>query len=193
MSDAQNKQYIIAEAVQILQQGGVILYPTETVWGLGCSATSAAAIERLYKIKNRRIDKKMISLIAEAKDIFTYVSSPPPDILEIMQSFERPTSMVFDDVVGLSPLLLDEGRGALRVAANDVSKSLIKQSAAPLVSTSANVSMELTPLSFEDVSDDIKQQVDYILSPDLICTPMTGAPSDLVYISAAGDIEPLMR
>ncbi len=186
-----NNQQVLNEAVESLQQGGVILYPTETVWGLGCDAQSDAAIRKLYTIKQRDLSQKMISLIAEPSDIFDHVASPPPQILDIISSFERPTSMVFDDVLGLSPLLLDEGRGALRIASTDFDKALIKQSHCTLVSTSANLSGEVTPTSYAQISTHVLAAVDYVVSPDVVHKPMTGQPSDLVYISPAGDIRQL--
>ncbi len=189
MSHSSLVQKVTTEAVECIQSGGIILYPTETVWGLGCDATNDKAIKRIFEIKQRQLDKKMIVLIAEKVDIYKMVANPPIDVLDIMESYETPTSFVFEDVIGLSPLLLDEGRGALRVARTPLDRAIVKQSERAIVSTSANVSGMPTPVDFRDISKSIKSQVDYIIEADVMEYKMSGTPSDIVYIRPDGSTE----
>lgn len=154
----------IKETLEHLQAGEVILYPTDTIWGLGCDATNAAAIADIYKLKQRDDSKSLIILLAEAKDIFQYVANPHPDIVGIVQSFTKPTTVIYDQAIGLPDNLVNkDGTIAIRVTKDPFCKSLIKRLKKPLVSTSANISGEPSPLSFSDVSEQIKNGAGYIV------------------------------
>src|ERR1043165_5724583 len=106
----------IKACVATMADGGTILYPTDTVWGIGCDATNEAAVEKVFQLKQRPKEKSLIVLIADARDVLQYVAAPPPDIIDIMVSFERPTTVVFDGAIGLATNAINEdGSVALRV------------------------------------------------------------------------------
>lgn len=154
----------INKALSIIKQGGIILYPTDTIWGIGCDAENAAAVQKIYQLKNRDDAKSLIILLAEAKDIFRYVANPHPDIVDIIHSFEKPTTIIYEQAIGLPENLVNkDGTIAIRITKDPFCKSLIKRMKKPLVSTSANISGMSSPVSFDSVDAVIKQGVDYIV------------------------------
>lgn len=158
MSDEINK------TLSILQNGGVILYPTDTVWGLGCDATNRNAIQKIYEIKKRQEAKSMIILLPSAKDIFKYVANPHPDIVSIINAFEKPTTVIYSQAIGLPDTLVNlDGSIAIRIINEPFCKSLLKRFKKPIVSTSANISGEPTPQIFSAIDEYIKQEVDYVV------------------------------
>ncbi len=153
----------INKALQVVEEGGLILYPTDTIWGIGCDATNSEAIRRIYALKQRDDSKSLIILLAEAKDIFQYVANPHPDIVHLVKQFERPTTVVYDQAIGLPDNLVNkDGTVAIRVTKDPFCKSLIKRLKRPLISTSANISGSPSPKSFDDIQEEIKRGVDYI-------------------------------
>ncbi len=158
MNDEVNK------ALEVINKGGVILYPTDTIWGLGCDATNEDAIAKIYKIKDRAESKSLIVLLPDAKSIFKYVGNPHPNIVEILQSFDRPTTVVYEQALGLPNNLINaDGSIAIRIVNDDFCKMLLKRLKKPLVSTSANISGMPTATSFNEISSAIKNSVDYIV------------------------------
>jgi L-threonylcarbamoyladenylate synthase len=154
----------VNKALDILNNGGIILYPTDTIWGIGCDATNATAIKNIYTLKQRDDSKSLIILLAEAKDIFKYVANPHPDIVHILNEFERPTTVIYEQAIGLPNNLINaDGTIAIRITKDPFCKMLIKRLKKPLVSTSANISGMASPQSFNDVSDAIKKGVDYVV------------------------------
>lgn len=159
-----NFEQDIKKAVEVLNAGGTLLYPTDTVWGLGCDATNAEAVEKIFELKHRPKGKSMIILLAEARDILQYVAAPHPDIIDIVENFDRPTTVIYDGALGLAEnLVAENGSIAIRVVREPFCKALIKRFQKPLVSTSANVSGEPTPATFAQVSGEIKQGADYVV------------------------------
>ena len=154
----------VNKALEILSKGGIILYPTDTIWGIGCDATNAAAIANIYKLKQRDDSKSLIILLAEAKDIFKYVANPHPDIIHIINEFKKPTTVIYEQAIGLPGNLVNaDGTIAIRITKDPFCKMLIKRLKNPLVSTSANLSGMPSPQSFKDISDEIKSGVDYVV------------------------------
>jgi len=154
----------VNKALEAIKEGGIILYPTDTIWGLGCDATNPDAIKKIYALKQRDDAKSLIILLAEAKDIFRFVANPHPDIVSIIQEFERPTTVIYEQALGLPDNLINmDGSIAIRVTRDPFCKSLIKRLKGPLVSTSANISGELSPGCFADIDTRIKESVDYIV------------------------------
>lgn len=179
---------IINKAMEVLQSGGTILYPTDTVWGIGCDATDGEAVKKVFHIKCRDDAKSLIILLPEAKDIFKYVSSPPPDIISIIGGFERPTTVIYDQAVGLPQNLINQdGSIAIRVISEPFCKSLLKRFKKPIVSTSANISGMPTPKLFSEISDEIRSSVDYVVPyrQDETTSP---PPSRIIKIDAEGNI-----
>jgi len=155
----------INKALKAVQEGCVILYPTDTIWGLGCDATNPDAIKKIYALKQRDDTKSLIILLAEARDIFRYVANPHPDIVSIVEKFDRPTTVIYEQAVGLPDnLVSSDGSIAIRVTRDPFCKSLIKRLKKPLVSTSANISGEPSPRSYSDISPAIKNGVEHIVA-----------------------------
>lgn len=154
---------MLKNAIEILNQEGIILYPTATVWGLGCSAFSCSAIEKIYTLKKRERNKPLIVLVKDQEQLQALCGALPSNILEIANSNE-PTSIVYQSISGLPDCILAEnGSLAIRITKHPICKALIENMNAPLVSTSANTAGIATPKSFAEVEDRIKMGVDYIV------------------------------
>lgn len=154
----------LEHCLAVLNDGGTILYPTDTVWGIGCDATNAAAVEKVFKIKERPSQKSMIVLLADEKDILQYVSNPDPHVFDYLKTVQKPTTIVYDGAVGLAPnLVAEDGTIAIRVVQDKFCKHLIKRFRKPVVSTSANLSGEITPGMFREVLNPIRTAVDYVV------------------------------
>jgi len=151
-------------ALPILRKGGIILYPTDTIWGLGCDATNSDAIKRIYRLKNREEKKSLIILVEDLDMLKQYVSAPSPILLSYIFSATKPTTAIFKNAIHLPEVLVNEdGTIAVRIPKDDFCIQLIHQFKKPLVSTSANISGEPSPQNFMEVSDKIKNGVDYIV------------------------------
>ena len=160
-----SKAYLddIKEALNILHQGGVILYPTDTIWGLGCDATNPEAVKRIYEIKRRTDAKALISLVDSEVKVQAYVKEVPEVAWDVMELSERPMTVIFDGARNLAPnLLAEDGSAALRITKEPFSRELCMRFKKAIVSTSANVSGEPAPQCFADISEEIKSAVDYI-------------------------------
>jgi L-threonylcarbamoyladenylate synthase len=154
----------IKRCVEVLLQGGVIVYPTDTVWGIGCDATNEAAVERIFELKQRPPQKSMIVLLADARDILQHVAAPPPDIIALVESFETPTTVVYDSALGLADnAVAGDGSIGIRVTTDPFCKALIKRFRKPLISTSANISGAPTAALFTDIDARILAGADYIV------------------------------
>lgn len=154
----------IVNCIETLKSGGTILYPTDTIWGIGCDATDEKAVEKIYKIKNRPDSKSMIILVADERDILQYVSSPDLAVFDFLEEQTRPTTIIFEGAVGLPDnLVAEDGSVAIRIVQDEFCRHLIKRFRKPLVSTSANISGQPSPKSFSEISTDIKNSVDYIV------------------------------
>lgn len=184
-------EHDIKECIKTLESGGTILYPTDTIWGIGCDALNEAAIEKIYQLKNRPKEKSFIILLADNKDVLQYVAAPPPDIIAMLEEFEKPTTVIYDGALDLpDALVAEDGSIAIRVTNDPFCKALIKRFRKPLVSTSANMSGEPSAPTFKDVSDAIKKGVDYVVQyrqDDMTIKP----PSSLVKIDDEGVIKVL--
>jgi len=152
----------IKNCVDALQKGDVILYPTETVWGLGCDALNDEAVEKVFAVKQRPKEKSMIVLLADARDILQYVAAPPPDIISIIESFEKPTTVIYEHALGFPPNVVNaDGSIAIRVTTDPFCKALIKRYRKPIVSTSANISGQPTPATFGQIDRQVIDNVGY--------------------------------
>lgn len=147
-----------------LRSGGIILYPTDTVWGLGCDATKSGAVQKIYELKQRAESKSLIALITEEGDIYRYVAAPDIAVFDFLQAQDRPTTIVFDGALGFAENLpAEDGSIALRLVREPFCRQLVKRLGKPLVSTSANISGEPTPLHFAHISPAIITGVDYVV------------------------------
>jgi len=155
----------IENALAVLKRGGLILYPTDTVWGIGCDVTNPEAIERIYKLKKRAESKSMICLVHDFKMLNQFVEDVPEVAYDILKYAVKPTTIIYDDPIRVSENIIAEDNSlAIRVVQDDFCKQLIRKFRRPIVSTSANVSGKKTPSSFNDISKEILEGVDYIVN-----------------------------
>jgi L-threonylcarbamoyladenylate synthase len=155
----------INKSLEILRQGGVILYPTDTVWGLGCDATNENAVKRIFEIKKRVDTKAMLVLVDNAAKIQSYVEDVPEMAWDLIELSEKPITIIYPNAKNLaSNLVADDKSVGIRVTNEVFSKKLCSQFRKPIVSTSANISGEPTPLEFRQISDVIKNEVDYVVN-----------------------------
>jgi L-threonylcarbamoyladenylate synthase len=154
----------ITRCLEVLKSGGTILYPTDTIWGLGCDATNGEAVRKIYDIKKRDDSKSLIVLVADERDILQIVAAPDLQAFDYLAEQDRPTTMIFDGALGLPDnLVAADGSIAIRIVQDEFCRHLIRRLRKPLVSTSANISGEPSPQSFFEVSDAIKEAVDYVV------------------------------
>jgi len=155
----------IEPCLEKLHQGGLILYPTDTVWGIGCDATNAEAVARIYALKKRADNKAMIVLVADERDILRYVTQPELKIFDYIKGVQRPTTVIYEGAIELAEnLLAADGSVGIRICEDEFCKHLIKRFRKPLVSTSANLSGYPAPQCFKDIEPIIKDGVDYVVN-----------------------------
>lgn len=153
----------IAEALKVLRAGGVILYPTDTVWGLGCDATNAQAVRRIYEIKQRAENKSLIILVNSVPMLERYVDNPPEVALQMAELSEKPMTIVYDRGRSLAEgVASGDGSVGVRICSEPFCDALITGLRKPLVSTSANISGNSAPAIFDEISEDVKAAVDYV-------------------------------
>ena len=153
----------IQNAVNVMRKGGVILYPTDTVWGIGCDATNAEAVAKVYRIKQRDDSKALICLADSVDRVQRYVRDVPPGAWDLMELAEKPTTVVLDGAVNLAPnLIAEDGSIALRVTNEPFSKELCYRFQKAIVSTSANISGEPTAQNYRDIAPETLEAVDYV-------------------------------
>ena len=154
----------IQTAVQTLRQGGIILYPTDTIWGIGCDASNEEAVKRIFQLKRREDSKAMICLVDSANRMQRYVRGVPDVAWDLVEFAEKPLTLILDGATGLAPsLIAEDGSVGLRVTRENISHELCYRFQKAIVSTSANISGEPSPACFDEISDEIKQGVDYIM------------------------------
>ena len=154
----------IKASVIKLNEGKLILYPTDTIWGIGCDATNGNAVKKIYDLKNREEKKSLIILVSNENMIRQYVAEPSLKLLSYISTSQKPTTAIFKNAIHLpSQLVNEDGSIAMRIPKDDFCMQLITQLGKPLVSTSANISGEKFPQNFNEVSAEIKNGVDYIV------------------------------
>jgi L-threonylcarbamoyladenylate synthase len=154
----------INHIIDVLEAGGVILYPTDTIWGLGCDATNEVAVQKIFDIKQRALNKSMIVLLPDEKAILKYVSNPHPDIIDIVKGFSEPTTVIYENGIGFAPnVLAIDGSIGIRIVRDPFCKALLKRYKKPIVSTSANISGKVSPQIFQDIDEAVLRKVDYVV------------------------------
>jgi len=177
----------IKKAVEVLKAGGVILYPTDTVWGIGCDATNAEAVRKVYEIKRREDSKALICLVDSEARLSRYVRQVADVTWDMIEMSERPLTIIYDNVTGLAPnLLAEDGSAGIRITREEFSKELCFRFQKPIVSTSANISGEPTAQTFDAISDEIKNAVDYVVRYNQRCKEKH-KPSSIIKISPSGE------
>lgn len=155
----------IEACLEKLHNGGLILYPTDTVWGIGCDATDPVAVDKIYKLKQRSDSKAMIVLVADERDILKYVTQPELQVFDYIKGVSRPTTVIYEGAVELAEnLLAEDGSVAIRICEDDFCRNLIKRFRKPIVSTSANISGYPSPACFKDIEPAIINGVDYVVN-----------------------------
>ncbi len=155
----------IEECLKVLKSGGLILYPTDTVWGIGCDATNEKTVERIFQLKQRPDNKAMIVLVAEEKDVLNYVAAADLQVFDYLQQAKKPTTVIYEGAIGLADNLIGkDGSIAIRICNEAFCRHLIKRFRKPIVSTSANISGEPVAKIFAEISDEIKLGVDYVVN-----------------------------
>ena len=154
----------LRNALQVLRIGGVILYPTDTIWGIGCDATNSNAVDIVFKIKQREESKSLIILIDQQEKLNKYLNEVPAMAWNLMEVNDKPLTIIYPGAKGLEPRVINEdGSVAIRLTKDDFCSKLIQKLGKPIVSTSANISGELAPGKFQEISEQILNQVDYIV------------------------------
>ena len=176
----------VKKAVEVMRAGGIILYPTDTVWGIGCDATNPEAVKKVYEIKRRNDSKALISLVDSDVRLQRYVRNVAHVTWNMIELSEKPLTIIFDNVTGLAPnLIAEDGSAGIRITKEEFSRELCFRFQKPIVSTSANISGEPTPRTFAEISDEIKEAVDYVVKYNRQCKEKH-KPSIIIKMQANG-------
>lgn len=179
----------LQKALEVLKNGGVILYPTDTVWGLGCDATNAAAVDRIYQIKKRETSKRMLILMENPALLDRYVDDVPEIALDLIEISTTPLTIIFPGARNLAPnLIAEDGTIGVRFTREDFSKELIRRFRRPIVSSSANISGMVTPGIFAEIDNAIIDAVDYVVKFRQNETAPS-QPSSIIKLDQVGRIE----
>jgi L-threonylcarbamoyladenylate synthase len=184
--------FVYEEDIQLclntLQKGGIILYPTDTVWGIGCDATNEEAVAKIFALKNRIDTKAMIILLGDEANLANYVSDNNLQIFDFIKGIHKPTTVIYQKAINLAKnLVAEDGSVAIRITKDAFCKDLMKAFGKPIVSTSANISGYPTPLCFADISLDIQEGVEYVVKHRQEETNMQ-MPSSIVKWDEAGNL-----
>lgn len=179
----------VTASLQVLRSGGLILYPTDTIWGIGCDATDEEAVKKVFTLKQRPEAKSLVILLADVRDLLKYVAHPRPDIADMIAGFDRPTTVIYEGALDLAPNVINsDGTVAIRIVKDTFCRHLIKRLRKPLVSTSANISGHPSPASFRDVDAAIKEGVDYVVNHRQDDTT-PAAPSRIIKLLKDGSVQ----
>jgi len=176
----------IEKCLEVLNAGGIILYPTDTIWGIGCDATNADAVAKIFELKERSEAKSMIILLDHTGRLGGYIKEVPQQAYELMELSEQPLTVILDGAKNLAPnVVAEDGSIGVRIVMDDFCRILISRLRKPLVSTSANISGEKSPSSFSEISDKIKSGVDYIVGLRQN-EKITSKPSTIIKLGIGG-------
>ncbi|MCH5231953.1 MAG: threonylcarbamoyl-AMP synthase [Muribaculaceae bacterium] len=153
----------VRKAVECMRKGGIILYPTDTIWGIGCDATNEAAVRKIYELKRRADSKSMIVLTDSESGLEKIVEDVPEVAWQLIDAAVTPLTIIYDKAINVAPsLVAEDGSIGVRITKEDYSRALCRELHRPVVSTSANISGEKAPAFFDQISEEIKKGVDYI-------------------------------
>ena len=184
-----NMEEDIKQAVDVMRRGGIILYPTDTIWGIGCDATNEEAVRKIYALKRREDSKAMICLVDSADRLQRYVQNVPDVAWDLMEYASRPLTIIYDGAKNLAPsLIAEDGSIGIRLTRETFSNRLCFRFQKPVVSTSANISGEPAPSCFAHISDEIKNAVDYIVQSRR-GEKGESAPSSIIKLGAGGEVK----
>lgn len=176
-------------ALEVLRKGGLILYPTDTVWGIGCDATNAEAVARIYALKRSENKHSMLVLCESADMVVRYVDKAPRIAFEVMDMATKPLTLILPGATGVAVNLIpDTGTLGVRVPDHEFCRKLLRKFGRPIVSTSANISGEETPKNLAEVSREIIDGVDFVVNPRFQGRP-TGKPSSIIAFGEGGEVK----
>mgnify|MGYP002515807716 CR=1 FL=1 len=179
----------ISRAIDVMNRGGIIAYPTDTIWGLGCDATNAEAVRRIYEIKRRDDSKALITLVDSEAKVEFYVKEVPEVAWQLIEVADKPLTIIYDNARNLAPnLIAEDGSIAIRITSEPFSRELCRRFKKAIVSTSANVSGEPSPSTFADISREILDAADYV------CTSRRNEnaphiPSSIIKLGVSGEVK----
>lgn len=177
----------LLNSLKTITESKVLLYPTDTVWGIGCDATSEEAVAKVYEIKQRSESKSLIILVNGIEMLQKYIHSISKEILELLSSAIKPTTIIYNNPVGLAKnVVASDNTVAIRIPKNEFCKQLITAFGKPIVSTSANISGDETPKSFKEISQAILDSVDYVV--DLHREEVSDKSSTILKVGDKGEI-----
>ncbi len=199
------KEEILPGALRALREGGVILYPTDTVWGIGCDATDPAAVARVFALKQRTDSKSLVLLACDLDMVAKYVREMPPMAVDLVEVNDKPMTLIYPGAIaGPAPsgseipkgdrfhlaynTVAADGSVGIRIPMMEFCRQLVFKLGRPLVSTSANISGEPTPKRFSEIDPRIKENVDFTVPPSMD-TESTGKPSQIIKLSLDGQVE----
>lgn len=179
----------IEAAVDALKAGGIILYPTDTIWGIGCDATNPDAVEKVYELKKRSESKSLVTLVSDIDMIGKYVKVIPEIAINLLEVNDKPMTIIYPGAVNLaSNVIAEDGSVGIRIPNNDFCVQLIRKFRKPLVSTSANISGEPAPHFFEEIPIEIIEGVDHVVDP-VYEAGATGEASQIIKVGLSSEIE----
>lgn len=179
----------IKATVEALRQGKVILYPTDTVWGIGCDATNQEAVERVFEIKNRPANKSLIVLVGQEAQLNKYVKEVPAVAWDLVEFADKPLTIIYDQAQNLAKNVIGEdGSIAIRVVKDEFCEQVLHRFGKAIVSTSANLSGEPNPATFDEIAELVKERVDYIV-PLRQDERKKSQPSSIIKLGNSGDIK----
>ena len=182
-------QKAVEKCVEVLRAGGIILYPTDTVWGIGCDATNEEAVQKIYKLKRSEDKHSMLCLCRDADMIVRYVNRAPGIAFELMELSDKPLTAILPGAVGVAPSLIPETKTlGVRIPQHEFCQALLRKFGKPIVSTSANISGEETAKRLKDVVQEIIDGVDYVVNPRFEGKP-TLKPSSIIAFGEGSEIE----
>lgn len=178
----------IENCIAVLKKGGLILYPTDTVWGIGCDATNPEAVDKVFKLKQRSDEKSLICLVHDFRMLNEYVENVPEVAYDILKFAKKPTTIIYDDPIRVAEnIIAADNSLAIRVTKDEFCKKMIQRFRKPLVSTSANISGEKTPQSYSEIDPLILEGVDYVVN--LHHEKKSGKPSSIIKLKNDGSVK----
>jgi len=182
----------INECLNVLKKGGIILYPTDTVWGIGCDATNYEAVDKIFKLKKRASNKSMISLVNDFKMLNQYIEDVPEVTYDIIKYATTPTTIIYDRPLHVAENLIAEDNSiGIRVVRDGFVSKLIKKFKKPIVSTSANLNGKATPNNFKEINKIILEGVDYVVPLNQQTKP--SKPSSIIKIKTNGSVSVIRK
>lgn len=177
------------QALETLKNGGLILYPTDTIWGIGCDATNAEAVEKVFALKGRDKNKSMLILLHNDNQLASYVREIPEVAYQLIEATDRPMTIIYSGAKNLADnAIAEDGSIGIRIVNHPFCQQLLQRFRKPIISTSANISGQSTATIFDEISDEIKNGVDYIVKFDQDNTSK-GKPSIIMKLDPSGKFE----